>query len=67
MEKILKKVHHGLATQFNVIHAIDSTPPLIHPKMQQVLDCHQWVFDKPKELPPSTGENDHSIPLLQGT
>ena len=34
--------------------------------MQQVLNHHQQVFDKPKELPPSRGEHDHSITLVPG-
>ena len=34
--------------------------------MQQVLDFHEWFFDKPKELPPSRGEHDHRIPLVLG-
>ena len=35
--------------------------------MQQVLDHHQWAFNKTKELPSSRGEHDHSIPLVMGT
>jgi len=66
MDKTLKKGHHGLVAQFNAIQAIESTPPHIHPNMQQVLDRQRWVFDKPKEIPPSRGEHDHSIPLVFG-
>ena len=34
--------------------------------MQQILNKHRQVFDKPKELPPSRGEHDHSITLVLG-
>ena len=67
MEKIWKKGHPGIVAQFNVIHVTESTPPPIHPEMQQVLDRYHRVFDKPKELPPSKGEHDHNIPFLPGT
>ena len=67
MEKLLKKGHRGIVAQFNSIQAIESTTLHMHHEMQQVLDRHQWVFDKPKELPPYRGEHDHSIPLVLGT
>jgi len=67
MEKLLKKGHYEIVTQFNAIHAIESTPPHIHHDMQHVLYFHLRVFDKTIEHPPSRGEHDHSIPLLQGT
>lgn len=34
--------------------------------MQQVLNNHLQVFDKPHELPPSRGEHDHRITLVPG-
>lgn len=64
MERLLKKRHHGVVTQFNAIQAFESTTPHIHPEMHQVLDRHQRIFDKLKELPPSRGEHDHNIPLV---
>lgn len=64
MEKLLKKGNHGLVAQFNAIQAIESTHPHIHSDMKQVLDCHQLVFNKPKDIPPSRGEHDHSISLV---
>ena len=64
MEKVFKKGHHGVVSQFN---SIDSILANIHPNMQQVLDHQQWVFYKSKELPLSRVEHDHSISLLLGT
>lgn len=66
MEKLLKKGHHGVIIQFNSIQAIEPTTLHIHPKMQKVLNRHQQVFNKPKGLPPSRGEHDHSITLVPG-
>ena len=66
MENILKKGHYRVIIQFDSIQAIESTTPHFHPEMQQVLDFHQRVFDKPKEIPPSWRENDHGIPLFTG-
>eukprot|EP00253_Pinus_taeda_P027550 PITA_27550 len=66
MEKLLKKVHHGVIAQFNAIQAIEPTTLHIHLEMKQVLNHHQQVFEKPKELSPSRGEHDHSITLVPG-
>lgn len=63
MKNILRKGHHGVVAQFNVIHAIESSHVNIHPDLQKVLSYHQQVFEKPKELAPSRGEHDHSIPF----
>jgi len=64
MEKLLKKGHHGVISQFNAIQAFEPPTLHIHPEMQQVLNNHLQVFDKPHELPPSKGEHDHSITLV---
>jgi len=66
MEKLLKKGHHGVIAQFNAIQAITTKSLQIHPEMQQILNNHLSVFDKPHELPPSKGEHDHSITLVPG-
>ena len=66
MEKLLKKGHHGVVAQFNAIQVVDTMSPPIHPEMQQILNKHRTVFDKPHELPPSRGEHDHSITLVPG-
>ena len=66
MEKLLKKVHHGIVAQFNAIQVVETQSPQIHPEMQQILTKHLQVFDKPKELPPSQGEHDHGIALVPG-
>eukprot|EP00253_Pinus_taeda_P019139 PITA_19139 len=66
MEKLLKKGHHGVIVQFNAIHAFKPNYLHIHPEMQQILNNHLPVFDKPHELPPSRGEHDHSITLVPG-
>eukprot|EP00253_Pinus_taeda_P025087 PITA_25087 len=66
MEKLLKKGHHGVIAQFNAIQAVEPKSLQIHPEMQQILNNHLSVFDKPHELPPSRGEHDHSITLVPG-
>eukprot|EP00253_Pinus_taeda_P027778 PITA_27778 len=66
MEKLLKKGHHGVIAQFNAIQEIETKSLPIHLEMQQILDNHLPVFDKPHELPPSRGEHDHSITLVSG-
>eukprot|EP00253_Pinus_taeda_P018379 PITA_18379 len=66
MEKLLKKGHHGVIAQFNAIQAFDPNSLHIHPEMQQILNNHLSVFEKPHELPPSRGEHDHSITLVPG-
>eukprot|EP00253_Pinus_taeda_P006430 PITA_06430 len=66
MEKLLKKGHHGVIAQLNAIQAVEPNSLSIHPKMQQILNNHLPIFDKPHELPPSRGEHDHSITLVLG-
>eukprot|EP00253_Pinus_taeda_P027840 PITA_27840 len=66
MEKLLKKGHHGVIAQFNAIQAVETKSLSIHPEMQQILNNHLSVFDKPHELPPSRGEHDHRITLVLG-
>eukprot|EP00253_Pinus_taeda_P012385 PITA_12385 len=66
MEKLLKKGHHGVIAQFNAIQGVETKSLPIHPEMQQILNNHLPVFDKPHELPPSRGEHDHSIILVPG-
>ena len=63
---MLKKGNHGVVAQFNAIQAVETKPLPIHPEMQQILNNHLLVFDKPHELPPSRGEHDHSITLVPG-
>ena len=66
MEKLLKKGNHGVVVQFNAIQVVETKPSPIHPEMQQILNNHLPVFDKPQGLPPSRGEHDHSITLVPG-
>lgn len=66
MEKLLKKGNHGVVAQFNAIQVVETKSLPIHPEMQQILNNHLPVFDKPHELPPSRGEHDHSITLVPG-
>eukprot|EP00253_Pinus_taeda_P012985 PITA_12985 len=66
MEKLLKKGNHGVVAQFNAIQVVENKPSPIHPEMQQILNNHLSVFDKPQGLPPSRGEHDHSITLVPG-
>eukprot|EP00253_Pinus_taeda_P035116 PITA_35116 len=66
-EKLLKKGHHGVIAQFNAIQAVETKSLPIHPEMQQIINNHMPIFDKPHELPPSRREHDHSITLVPGT
>jgi hypothetical protein len=67
MEKLLKKGHSGIISQFNAIQVMDNPTQEIHPDLQLVLDKHHQVFETPKGLPPSRGEHDHGIPLIPGS
>eukprot|EP00253_Pinus_taeda_P029980 PITA_29980 len=66
MENLLKKGNHGVVAQFNAIQVVETKPLPLHPEMQQILNNHLPVFDKPHGLPPSQGEHDHSITLVPG-
>ena len=66
MEKLLKKGHHGVVAQFNAIQVVDTKSLPIHPKMQQILNNHLSVFDKPHELPPRKGNMIIASPWFQG-
>eukprot|EP00253_Pinus_taeda_P035434 PITA_35434 len=66
MEKLLKKGNHGVVAQFNAIQGVETKQPPLHPEMQQILNNHLPVFDKPHGLSPSRGEHDHSITLVPG-
>jgi len=66
MEKLLEKGHHGVIAEFNAIQACKPKPVHIHPEIQQILNNHLPVFDKPHELPPSRGEHYDSIALVPG-
>ena len=39
----------------------------MHPDIQSILSRHQVLFTTPKELPPSRGFHDHSIPHIPGS
>jgi hypothetical protein len=67
MEKLLKKGHHGVISQFNAIQVTDQASPEVPPSLQLILDKYPRVFEVPTNLPPSRGEHDHSIPLLSGS
>eukprot|EP00253_Pinus_taeda_P004504 PITA_04504 len=66
MEKLLKRGNHGVVAQFNAIQGVETKQSPLHPEMQQILNNHLPVFDKPQGLPPSRGEHDHSITLVPG-
>jgi hypothetical protein len=65
MEKLLKKGHSGIISQFHSIQAIET--PYVHPHLQSILSQHQVFFTTPHGLPPSHGVHDHSIPLVLGS
>jgi hypothetical protein len=66
MEKLLKKGHHGVISQFNAIQVTEHALQVVPPSLQLILDKYPKVFEVPTALPPSRGEHDHSIPLLPG-
>jgi hypothetical protein len=65
MENILKKGHSGIISQLHSIHVVET--PFVHLDLQYILSLHQVVFTTPKELPPSRGVHDNSIPLILGS
>jgi hypothetical protein len=64
MENILKKGHSGIIAQLHSINVVET--PSVHPDLQSILSHHQFVFNTPQALPPSSGVHDHSIPLILG-
>jgi hypothetical protein len=67
MEKLLKKGHHGVISQFNAIQVTEHASQVVPPSLQLILDKYPKIFEIPTALPPSRGEHDHSIPLLLGS
>jgi hypothetical protein len=53
MEKLLKKGHHGVISQFNAIQVTDQASPEVPPSLQLILDKYPRVFEVPTDLPPS--------------
>jgi hypothetical protein len=64
MEKLLKKGHSIIITQLHSIHVVET--PFVNPDLQSILSRHQVAFTTLKEIPPSHGVHDHSIPLIPG-
>jgi hypothetical protein len=67
MEKLLKKGHSRIISQFNSIQVMYNPPKNILPNMQLFLGKHHRVFKTPKDLPPYQGEHDHGIPMILGS
>jgi hypothetical protein len=65
MENLLKKGHSGIIAQLHSIHVVET--PSVHPNLQSNLSHNQFFFTTPKELPPTRGVHDHSIPLILGS
>jgi hypothetical protein len=65
MEKLLKKCHSGVISQFHAIQATET--PSVTEDLQALLSKHQMVFSTSQGLPPSCGVHDHSIPLVPGS
>jgi hypothetical protein len=65
MEKLLKKGHSGIISRLHSIHVVET--PFVHLELQSILSHHQVIFTTPKELLPSHGVHDHSIPLIPGS
>jgi hypothetical protein len=63
MEKLLKKDHFGIISEFHAIQAIETPSLTVHLNMQLILFKHQSIFENPQRLPPSCGPHDHSIHL----
>lgn len=64
MAKLLNKGNSGVLAQFNAIQVLEELTSEIHHDLQIILTKHQQSFEKPKDLSPSIGENDHGIPLI---
>jgi hypothetical protein len=62
MEKLLKKGHSGVITQFHAIQEIET--PSVLQDLQDIFSKHPLVFSTPQGLPPSRGVHDYSIPLV---
>jgi hypothetical protein len=67
MEKLLKKDHSDIITQFNAIHVMDNTTQEIHSDLQLALTNIIKSFETPKGLPLSRGDHNHGIPLVLGS
>ena len=63
-KKLLKKGHHGVISQFNVIQVTEQASQVVPPSLQLILDQYPKVFEIITTLPPSRSEHDHNIPLL---
>jgi hypothetical protein len=55
MDKLLKKGHCVIISQFNTIQVMDNQKQDIHLDLQLVLEKHHQIFKTPKGLPPSQG------------
>jgi hypothetical protein len=64
MEKLLKNDNSGIISQLHSIQVVET--PCVHINLQSILSFHQVIFTTPKELHPSRGIHDHSIPLILG-
>jgi hypothetical protein len=62
MEKLLKKGHSNIISQFHSIKAVET--PSVHPDLQFVLSQHQSVFNTPHGVSNSRDARDHSTPLV---
>jgi len=67
MEKLLKKGHFGIISQFHAIQGMEDPTPELHAEIQRILENHQQVFTTTKGLPLSRGEHDNNIPLIIGS
>jgi hypothetical protein len=53
MEKMLKKGHHGVISQFHAIQVTDQASSVVPPSLQLILDKYPKVFEVPTTyLPP---------------
>jgi hypothetical protein len=62
MEKLLKKGHSGIISQFHSIYAIET--PFVHRDLQYILSQHQAIFNTHCGLTPSHNIHNDSIPLV---
>lgn len=53
-----------MISQLHAIQVTDHASLVVPPSLQLILDKYPKVFEFPIDLPPSSGEHDHSIPLL---
>jgi hypothetical protein len=64
MEKLFKKGHHRVISQFNSIQVTEHASHIVPPSPKIILDKYPKVLEIPTTLPTSKGKHDHRISLI---